>query len=91
MPPLTLAAHVPCGQRYEAADGQKRTTSTAQGRVQSSWGRGAGVRSWAVVVVAVVVFFAVSELFRELRFANFVFGPFYGLFRGRWGSARTLK
>ena len=31
-----------------------------------------GHRSWAVVVVAVVVFFAVSELFRELRFANLV-------------------
>ena len=46
MPPLTLAAHVPCGQRYEAADGQKRTTSSAQGRVQSSWGRGSGRGPW---------------------------------------------
>ena len=33
---------------------------------------GAGVRSWAVVVVAVVAFSAVNELFRELRLANLV-------------------
>ena len=40
---------------------------------------GPGVKSWAVVVVAVVVFCAVSELFFRSRFANLVLGPF------RWG------
>ena len=75
MPPLTLGAHVPCGQRYEAADGQMRTTSTAQGHVQPSWGRGSS-RGPCMVVVAVVAFVAANELFYELRSANLVLGPF---------------